>query len=64
MAVAGTTSGLIFEALKFIGKDNVSEQMISKIRKKITEKDKAKLLIDMKFAPIWMHKILRILVET
>lgn len=64
MAVAGTTSGLVFEALKFIGKDNLSEQMISKIRKKLTEKDKAKLLIDMKFAPIWMHKILRSLVET
>lgn len=59
MAVAGTISGLVFEAIKFIGKTKVNDKMISVLRKKLSPKDRSKLLMDLKYAPIWMRPFLK-----
>ncbi|MGE0632260.1 MAG: DUF6088 family protein [Pseudobdellovibrionaceae bacterium] len=59
LAVAGTTSGLIFEALKFIGKDHIDTKTISSLRRKLSSKDRAQLIKDLKFAPIWMRHSLK-----
>lgn len=59
MAVAGTTSGLVFEAIKFIGEKKVDDKTISILRNKLSPKDRSKILTDLKFAPIWMRPIIK-----
>ncbi|MFZ4403874.1 MAG: DUF6088 family protein [Pseudobdellovibrionaceae bacterium] len=55
MAVAGTTSGLVFEAFKYIGKENITDQMVMGLRKKLSTKDRNQLLANLKYSPIWMR---------
>jgi len=59
MRLAGKVSGLVFEALRHIGKDHVGEREIRHLRDQLTEEQKRRLLRDLPFAPIWMQPILR-----
>jgi hypothetical protein len=59
MAVAGSTSGLVFEAIKFIGATKIDNKMISILRRKLSPKDRTNLLADLRFAPIWMRSIIK-----
>ncbi len=52
-------SNLIIQSLRAIGKDNVNESHISKIREVINESKKINdIKQDMSFAPIWIRKII------
>jgi hypothetical protein len=59
LATAGRTSGLVIEALRYIGKENVNPQRIGHLRTLLSASDKASLLDDLHFAPAWMHSHLR-----
>jgi hypothetical protein len=59
MAVAGSTSGLVFEAIKFIGSSKINDKLISVLRKKLSPKDRSRLATDLKFAPISIRPILK-----
>ena len=59
MKTADRISGLVIQALKFIGEDNVEEKMIRAIKKNITEKDQKRLSLDAKLAPAWISKIIK-----
>lgn len=59
MIGAGTKSGLILHALRQIGKDNVSVEMINHIKKQLDEKDLKQIKKQAQYAPAWIAKIMR-----
>jgi hypothetical protein len=59
MATAGRASGLVIQALRYIGKDNVSMERIAHLRTLLTEQDRQQVLEDLPLAPAWMHPYLR-----
>lgn len=63
MVGAGTKAGLILHALKQIGKDNVTDEMVEQIRSQIEEKDVKHIKKQIQFAPIWIAKIMRLLIN-
>ena len=63
MIGAGTKAGLILHALKQIGKDNVTDEMIKQIRSKIEEQDIKHIKKQIQFAPVWIAKIMRALIN-
>jgi RNA-binding protein YhbY len=63
MVGAGTKAGLILHALRQIGKDNVTDEMVEQIRSQIEEKDVKHIKKQIQFAPIWIAKIMRLLIN-
>ena len=59
MAAAGRTSGLVFEALRYLGKAHATMDRVASLRKLLSEKDRQQLLKDLTLAPVWMHPIIR-----
>lgn len=53
------TSALVFQALRFLGKDNVNDQAIKTIRSALTADDRTQLLSDAKYATDWLCEIAR-----
>lgn len=58
MDVRGTISSLIFQALRSIGKGRVPPQVIEKLARKLTPKDKKELLRNIPRAAAWMKPII------
>jgi hypothetical protein len=63
MIGAGTIAGLILHALRQIGKDNVTIEMIEQIRSQLEQKDIKHVKKQIMFAPAWIAKIMRSLVQ-
>lgn len=59
MAVAGRISGLVIQALRYLGKDSVDSEMINKLKRRLSQKDKEQLLRDISCAPAWIGAIFR-----
>lgn len=59
MATAGRKSGLVIQALRWLGKDNVDSRVLRQLRKALDDDTKRKLLADMRHAPIWITEIMR-----
>lgn len=60
MAAAGTTSGLVMQALRWIGQRQVDEQkVVSTLRRRLSDADKQQLLKDLRYAPAWIAEIMR-----
>ena len=62
MIGAGTKAGLILHALRQIGKDNITVEMIEQIKSQIEEKDIKHIKKQLQFAPVWIAKIMRSLI--
>lgn len=62
MIGAGNKAGLILHALRQIGKDNVTDEMIMQIRSKIEEHDIKHIKKQIQFAPVWIANIMRSLI--
>jgi len=58
MAGAGKVSGLVIQALRYIGKDNVGPEIVDKLRNSLTESDRSTLKLDILLAADWMRPIL------
>lgn len=58
MDVRGTISSFIFQALRNLGKGRVSPQVIEKLARKLTPKDKKELLRNIPRAAVWMKPII------
>jgi hypothetical protein len=54
MATAGRVSGLVIQALRHIGKNNVDDSILKRLQKNISDEDKEKLLQDVRYAPSWI----------
>ena len=61
MATARKTSGLVIQALRYIGKEKVDEETIWALRKNLSKEDKKQLLKDIRYCPAWIADIFRTL---
>jgi hypothetical protein len=59
MATAGQVSGLVIQALRYLGKDHVSDKTAEALKKRLTRKDRRQLTRDFRYAPAWMGSIFR-----
>ena len=59
MQLAGRLSGLVFEALREIGKEHITERIIEQLKDTLQREDRGKVLKDLPHAPAWMHSIIR-----
>ena len=63
MAAAGRLSGLLIQALREIGKENVTPERRAHLKRILPAKKRKELVKDIKLAPAWMHPIFRELAE-
>lgn len=59
MATAGRVSGLVYEAFRYIGKDQISSRVIDQLRKRLDSKAKRTLIDGIANTPAWMGKYIR-----
>jgi len=59
LATAGTKSGLVIQALKYLGRKHVDDQVIEKLDRQLDNADQAQLLKDIRHAPEWIASIIR-----
>ncbi len=55
MATANQGSGLVIEALKYVGKDNIDKSVIETIERALSDFDKKELRKNARIAPDWMR---------
>ncbi len=58
MAMAGKISGLVVQALKFMGQQHIDDRKIRIIKKKLNKEDLKVLKEDANLAPVWIRKII------
>lgn len=63
MKTTGKTSGLIIQALRYLGKQRVDENVVRQIDRQLDEKTRKQLKQDLRYAPGWIADILRKLIE-
>lgn len=59
MAAAGRTTGLLIQALRYLGREHVSTDRIAHLRGLLPAKERKQILEDLPLAPAWMHPFLR-----
>lgn len=59
MATAGTASGLVVQALRWLGKKSDHSSTVSRLRKALSDEDRHRLASDARYAPAWIAKIMR-----
>ncbi len=59
MTTAGRISGLVIQALRYIGSDRLTPIHVRTLQRKLSAADKLRLRKDLIHAPAWMHKPLR-----
>ena len=59
LSIKGEISGLVIQALREIGIDNITDQEQQKIIDLLKEEDKIKLKYDISIAPVWIQKIMK-----
>lgn len=55
MACAGRLSGLLIQALRFLGEVHVTPERIAHLRNTLPAEQRAKLTADLAYAPVWMR---------
>ena len=63
MSTAGKVSGTVIQAMKYIGKNNITVSHINKIKKLLNEKEKKILFNDRINAPEWMNPLITDIAE-
>ena len=56
---AGSKTGIVFQALRYVGKDRVDDQLIGKIARTLDAKDQAQLAKQSRHVPAWMHPVVQ-----
>ncbi len=56
MATAGSTSGLVIQAFRYLGKEGVTSNHIATLRRALSADDRTRLMKDRIYAPAWMHR--------
>ena len=59
MAAAGRPSGLVIQALRYLGPQHVTTERVARLRRTLTGDDRRALLKDLPLAPTWMHRTLK-----
>lgn len=56
---AGQKTGAVFQALRYVGKDRVDDQVIGKLARALDDKDRVLLSKQSKHVPAWMHPVVQ-----
>lgn len=56
---AGQRTGAVFQALRYVGKDRVDDQVIGKLARALDDNDRALLAKQSKHVPAWMHPVVQ-----
>ena len=59
MATAGRISGLVIQALRYLGQQHVDDEVIARLDRRLDADDRKQLLKDVRFAPAWIADIMR-----
>jgi hypothetical protein len=59
MATAGRISGLVIQALRYIGQRHSGDAVMAGMQKRLSAEDKKQLLKDLRYAPAWIAAIMR-----
>ena len=59
MATAGRSSGLVIQALRHLGRENVDEQIIAQLDHRLNDDARKQLMNDIRYAPAWIAEIIR-----
>ena len=59
MATAGRMSGTVIQALRWLGRRNVDDRVVSVLRRRLSQVDKKQLAADIRYAPAWIADIIR-----
>lgn len=63
MAAAGRLSGLLMQAFRHLGHEQITPQRISRLKRTLPAKERKQLIKDLSLAPTWMHGFFRKLAE-
>lgn len=63
MATAGRVSGTLIQALRHLGKERVTDEVITKLKNRIQGSDKLAIRKDLRHAPVWIADVLRPLTD-
>jgi hypothetical protein len=59
MATAGRISGTVIQALRWLGRRHVDDDIVAKLQRRLDDDAKAQLRKDIGYAPIWIAEIIR-----
>ena len=59
MATAGRVSGTVIQALRHVGKNQITSEYIARLKKALSVDDRRQLKRDRIYAPGWMHPIIK-----
>jgi hypothetical protein len=59
MAAAGRSSGLVIQALRYLGPEHITPERITLLERALPADDRRALLKDLALAPTWMHRTLK-----
>src|SRR3989338_2523900 len=59
MATAGNISGLVIQALRYLGKTHIDDKVIGMLKKRLTSEDKRQLMRDFRYTPAWIGAIFK-----
>ena len=63
MATAGRKSGTFIQALRYLGKEHVDDEVRAILRRQIADDDRSAIRKDLRHAPAWIADLLRPLTE-
>jgi hypothetical protein len=63
MATAGRASGLVIQALRYLGQSHVDDSTVDALARRLPKKDRQDLMKDIQYAPAWIGRIFRRLAE-
>lgn len=58
MATAGRVSGLVIQALRYLGQRHADRAVIEKLKQRVGPKERAQLLKDVPLAPAWIGEVM------
>lgn len=59
MATAGTVSGTVIQALRYLGRGHVTDETVKQLDRRLSAADRKQLLKDVAYAPAWIADIIR-----
>lgn len=64
MATAGSVSGTVIQALRYLGKAHVTDDTVKRLDRRLSDADRMQLLKDIAYAPVWIGSIMRRLAKS
>ena len=63
MVTAGKISGMVIQALRYLGRNHIDDKVIGILKTRLTRDDKKQLMRDFRYAPAWIGSIFKQLQE-